>query len=52
MEEETPYPTAKPMLLVNTENPNEIKELVLKIVNDLKWKRRGDPSFISYHHII
>lgn len=30
-----PYPSAKPMLLVDSENPDEIKELVLKVYKDL-----------------
>ena len=34
--EQIPYPTAKPMLLVDSEDPDEIKELVLQVVNDLK----------------
>ncbi len=36
LKEQIPYPTAKPMLLVDSEDPDEIKELVLQVVNDLK----------------
>lgn len=36
LKEEIPYPSAKPMLLMDMENPNEIKEIVLNIVADLK----------------
>ena len=34
--EQIPYPGAKPMLLVDIEDPDEIKELVLKVVSDIK----------------
>ena len=34
--EQIPYPNAKPMLLVDIEDPDEIKELVLLVYNDLK----------------
>ena len=34
--EAIPYPTGKPMLLVDIENPDEIKEMVTNLVNDLK----------------
>ena len=36
LKEQIPYPSAKPMLLVDSEDPDYIKELVLKVVNDLK----------------
>ena len=36
LKEQTPYPSAKPMLLVDSEDPDEIKELVNKTVKDLK----------------
>ena len=36
MREEIPYPSAKPMLLVDIENPWEIKELVLAVYRDLR----------------
>lgn len=35
LKEQIPYPTGKPMLLIDSENPEEIKEIVLNIVNDL-----------------
>ena len=35
-EEAIPYPSAKPMLLIDIENPNEIKEIINKLVKDLK----------------
>ena len=34
--EQIPYPSAKPMLLLDIEDPDEIKEIVLKIISDLK----------------
>lgn len=36
LKEQIPYPGAKPMLLVDSENPDEIKELVLKVYKDIK----------------
>lgn len=36
LKEQIPYPSAKPMLLVDSENPEEIKELVNKVCNDLR----------------
>ena len=36
LKEQIPYPSAKPMLLIDSEDPDEIKELVTKAVNDLK----------------
>lgn len=36
LEEEIPYPGAKAMYLVDSENPKEIKELVLNVCNDLR----------------
>lgn len=35
LRDEIPYPNAKPMLLVNSEDSNEIKELVDLILKDL-----------------
>ena len=35
-EEEIPYPSAKPMYLVDIENREEINELIYKLINDLK----------------
>ena len=34
--EEMPYPSAKPMYLVDIENREEIDELIYKLINDLK----------------
>lgn len=34
--EEIPYPSAKPMYLVDIENREEINELIYKLINDLK----------------
>ena len=34
--EEIPYPSAKPMYLVDIENREEINELIYKFINDLK----------------
>ena len=36
LEEELPYDGAKPMLLVDTEDPDEIKMIVDRVVSDLK----------------
>ena len=36
LKEQIPYPSAKAMLLVESEDPDEIKELVLKVMKDLK----------------
>lgn len=38
LKEQIPYPSAKSMLLIDSEDPDEIKEIVLNIVNDLKEK--------------
>ena len=35
LKDQTPYPGAKPMLLVDSEDPDEIKELVLSVYRDL-----------------
>ena len=37
LKEQIPYPNAKPMLLVDSEDPEEIKELVLKVYKDLHY---------------
>ena len=36
LKEQIPYPNAKPMLLVDSEDPEEIKELVNLVVKDLR----------------
>ena len=36
LKEVIPYPGAKPMLLIDSEDPDEIKELVLLVMKDLK----------------
>lgn len=36
LKEQTPYLSAKPMLLVDSEDPDEIKELVMLVVKDLR----------------
>lgn len=36
LKEQTPYSSAKSMLLIDSENPDEIKRLVLLAINDLK----------------
>ena len=38
LKEQIPYPSGKPMLLVDTEDSDEIKELVNSVVADLKNK--------------
>ena len=38
-EEAIPYPTAKPMYLIDSENPEEIKEIVTKLYSELKTPR-------------
>ena len=35
LKEQIPYPSAKPMFLIDSEDPDEIKELVLKVYMDL-----------------
>lgn len=36
LKEQIPYPSAKLMLLIDSEDPDEIKRLVLLAINDLK----------------
>lgn len=36
LKEQIPYPTAKPMLLVDFEDPDEIKDLIEKVYSDLR----------------
>lgn len=36
LKEHIPYPSAKPMLLIDSEDPDEIKTLVSQAINDLK----------------
>ena len=36
LKEQIPYPSAKPMLLIDSEDPDEIKDMVSKAVNNLK----------------
>ncbi len=36
LSEEIPYPGAKPMLLVETEDPYEIRDIVINVCDDLK----------------
>lgn len=36
LKEQIPYPSAKSMLLIDSEDPDEIKRLVLLTINDLK----------------
>ena len=36
LKEQIPYPSAKSMLLIDNEDPDEIKRLVLLAINDLK----------------
>ena len=38
LKEQIPYPSAKAMLLIDSEDPDEIKELVSLVINDLKQK--------------
>ena len=35
LKEQIPYPSAKPMLLVDSEDPDEIKDLVLSVIKGL-----------------
>ena len=35
MKEQIPYPTGKPMLLVDTEDPEEIEEMIRLVIQDL-----------------
>ena len=36
MKEEIPYPTGKPMLLIDSEDPEEIHDLVMMVIRDLR----------------
>ena len=36
LKEQIPYPTAKKMLLIDSENPDEIKEIVELVARDLR----------------
>ena len=36
LKDQIPYPSAKPMLLIDSEDPDEIKSLVLLALSDLK----------------
>ena len=36
LKEEIPYPTGKPMYLIDSEDPDEINEIVKKVVKELK----------------
>ena len=36
LKEQIPYPSAKSMLLIDSEDPDEIKRMVLLAINDLK----------------
>ena len=36
--EQIPYPSAKPMYLIDSEDPDEIKEVVFQVVKDLTNK--------------
>ena len=36
LKKQIPYPSAKSMLLIDSEDPDEIKRLVLLAINDLK----------------
>ena len=36
LSEETPYPGAKPMFLVDSEDPNDIRDIIINLCNDLK----------------
>lgn len=38
LKEQIPYPSAKAMLLIDGEDPDEIKELVSLVIKDLKQK--------------
>ena len=40
LKEQIPYPTGKPMLLIDSEDPDEIREIVLKVVSDLKQNNK------------
>ncbi len=40
LKEQIPYPSAKPMLLIDSEDPDEIKVLVNQIIKDLSAKER------------
>lgn len=38
LKEQIPYPSAKPMFLIDSEDPDEIKDLVNQIIKDINGK--------------
>ena len=40
LKEQIPYPGAKPMLLVDSEDPDETKEIVDIVINEIKSHRK------------
>ena len=42
LEEQIPYPNAKPMLLVDSEDPDVIKEMVLEVLKEIKSSEEKD----------
>lgn len=49
LKEQVPYPSAKAMFLVDSENPDEIKEWVSLIINDLN--KLLVPTFKNRFHL-
>lgn len=46
LREQIPYPSAKEMLLMDSENPQEVADIILKVVNDLK--QNGGKSWLRF----
>ena len=42
LKEQIPYPNAKPMLLVDSEDPDVIKEMVLEVLKEIKSSEEKD----------
>ena len=48
LKEQIPYPSAKPMLLVDSEDPDEINDLIRTVINDLKNNIKISTDFIKF----
>ena len=48
LKEQIPYPSAKPMLLVDSEDPDEINDLIRTVINDLKNNIKISTDFMKF----
>ena len=48
LKEQIPYPSAKPMLLVDSEDSDEIAELIRTVINDLKNNIKISTDFMKF----